>query len=74
MRVAILPALIGKWKMYRSGTSRPLATFDDCTFAQALESYPRGYIDGEPTAERILETLERFEEDTTDTSRIHASR
>jgi 1-acyl-sn-glycerol-3-phosphate acyltransferase len=70
LRVAILPALIeGKC------TAEELATrwrhLDDCTFAQALESYPRGYIDGEPTTERILETLERFEEDTTDTSRVH---
>ncbi len=44
---------------------------DDCSFAQVLESYPRGYIDGEPTAERLLETAERFEEDTTDVARIH---
>jgi hypothetical protein len=44
---------------------------DDCSFAQALDCYPRGYIDGEPTTERLLETVERFEENTTDVARIH---
>jgi 1-acyl-sn-glycerol-3-phosphate acyltransferase len=70
LRAAILPALtegsctaeeqVARWRH-----------LDDCSFAQALESYPRGYIDGEPTAERLLETVERFEEDTTDVARIH---
>ena len=70
LRVAILPALIaGKCTaLEQAARWRHL---DDCTFAQAIESYPRGYIDGEPTTERLLETLERFEEDTTGTSRVH---
>jgi 1-acyl-sn-glycerol-3-phosphate acyltransferase len=70
LRVAILPALTEG-----NCTAEEQATrwrhLDDCSFAMALEGYPRGYIDGEPTTERLLETVERFEEDTTDAARIH---
>lgn len=38
--------------------------------AQQLASYPDGYLD-EPTDMRLLETVERLEEDTTDRSRTH---
>ncbi len=34
--------------------------------AQQLAFYPQGYLSANPTPERILETVERFEEDTTD--------
>jgi hypothetical protein len=48
--------------------SRPLGK----SSFRAYDSSERGDgIDGEPTTERLLETLERFEEDTTDTSRVH---
>jgi len=70
LRVAILPALTEG-----TCTAEEQATrwrhLDDCSFAQALEAYPRGYIDGAPTVERLLETVERFEEGTTDVARIH---
>lgn len=70
LRVAILPALIeGKCTPPEQATL--WRHLDDCTFAQALESYPRGYLDGEPTTERLLETVERFEEDTTDRCGVH---
>ena len=57
--------------MYRSGTSHPLATFGRLHVRPGARILSAGYIDGEPTTERLLETLERFEEDTTDTSRVH---
>jgi 1-acyl-sn-glycerol-3-phosphate acyltransferase len=38
--------------------------------AQQLASYPDGYLD-KPTDMRLLETVERIEEDVTDRSRIH---
>jgi 1-acyl-sn-glycerol-3-phosphate acyltransferase len=70
LRAAIVPALTKG-----EGTAEEQATrwrhLSDCTFSQVLDCYPRGYIDGEPTAERLLETVERFEEDTTDEARIH---
>lgn len=43
----------------------------ECSFALALNFYPPGYIEGETTVERLLETVERFEEDLIDHSRIH---
>jgi len=36
-----------------------------------LSSYPPYYIRSNPTPERLTETVERFEEDTTDKARIH---
>ena len=35
----------------------------DCTFALHLSSYPADYLAEEPCAERLLETIERFEHD-----------
>lgn len=70
LRTAILPPLTNG-----EGTSEEQAMrwrhLDECSFAQMLDCYPGGYIDGAPTAERLLETVERFEEDTTDEARIH---
>jgi 1-acyl-sn-glycerol-3-phosphate acyltransferase len=70
LRAAILPALVNN-----EGTAEEQATrwrhLDDCAFAKLLDCYPRGYLDGELTVERILETVERFDEDTTDEARIH---
>lgn len=42
----------------------------DIYLAQQIESYPVGYLD-HPTETRVLETVERFEEDLTDRARIH---
>lgn len=39
--------------------------------AQQMSHYPPDYISSHPTSERMLETVERFEEDLTDQCRIH---
>jgi hypothetical protein len=39
--------------------------------AQQLSNYPPEYFTPEPTAEQLLETVERFEEDLTDNVRVH---
>jgi hypothetical protein len=39
--------------------------------AQQLGHYPPEYVRSHPTPERMLETVERIEEDLTDVSRIH---
>jgi 1-acyl-sn-glycerol-3-phosphate acyltransferase len=44
----------------------------DIQLAQQLLFYPSDYIRSRPTAERVLETVERFEEDITGSARIHA--
>jgi len=36
-----------------------------------LSNYPSSYVRSNPTPERLTETVERFEEDTTDKARIH---
>jgi 1-acyl-sn-glycerol-3-phosphate acyltransferase len=43
----------------------------DCYLAQQLSWYPPDYLRDNPTPERILETVERFEEDLTDRARVH---
>lgn len=43
----------------------------DCYFAQCLACHPGDYLAGDCTVERVLETVERFEEDLTDTATIH---
>jgi 1-acyl-sn-glycerol-3-phosphate acyltransferase len=70
LRVAILPALTRGEGSPEEQRAR-WRHLDDCSFAQMLSSYPGGYIDGEPTVERLLETVERFEEDTHDEAHIH---
>lgn len=44
----------------------------DLYLAQQLDFYPPDYIRSRPTPERILETVERFEEDLTDVARVHS--
>jgi hypothetical protein len=43
----------------------------DLYLAQQLHCYSGDYLAGEPTPERLLETVERYEEDLTDTARPH---
>ena len=39
--------------------------------AQRLSLYPAGYLEGHPSIERVLETVERLEEDLTDVATVH---
>ena len=43
----------------------------DLYLAQQLSLYPPDYLAADPTPERFLETIERFEEDLTDVAQIH---
>ena len=43
----------------------------DMYLAQQLSHYAPAYVRSKPTDERMLETIEKFEEDLTDESRIH---
>lgn len=69
LRTAILPEMITSElsETERAARWRHLA---DLYLVQQLHCYPGGYI-GQPTAERILETVERYEEDLTDAARAH---
>jgi 1-acyl-sn-glycerol-3-phosphate acyltransferase len=70
LRTAILPGLVsgGIDDTERARRWRQLA---ELYLAQQLSCYPPDYLRSRPTAERLLETVERFEEDLTDRTRIH---
>jgi hypothetical protein len=63
------------------GMTAPTATSEDreqgwdyesrCYLAQQLDCYPPDYLTEPTTAERLLETVERYEEDLTDIVRTH---
>lgn len=69
LRSAILPEMVAGdlTETDRAGRWRSLA---DLYLAQQLHCYPGDYI-AHPTPERILETIERYEEDLTDIARPH---
>ncbi|MFO1062963.1 MAG: 1-acyl-sn-glycerol-3-phosphate acyltransferase [Pirellulales bacterium] len=45
----------------------------DIYLAQQISSYPPGYLDRPTTVTRILETVERLEEDITGSTRVHGN-
>ena len=70
LRKAILPDMTGD-ALPPPEQERREEHLADIYLAQQLFNYPAGYFTPAPTPERILETVERFEEDTTDIARIH---
>jgi 1-acyl-sn-glycerol-3-phosphate acyltransferase len=70
LRAAIMPDLAGGdlAECERSARWRQLA---DLYLVQQLHCYPGGYFEN-PTPERLIETVERYEEDLTDQARPHA--
>ena len=71
LRSAIVPEMaagnLGEAELQRRW--RQLA---DIYLAQQIAFYPVDYWGENPTPERLLETVERFEEDLTDAARVHA--
>jgi 1-acyl-sn-glycerol-3-phosphate acyltransferase len=70
LRKAILPDMTGD-ALPQKEQERREKHLADIYLAQQLFNYPSGYFSPAPTPERILETVERFEEDATDIARIH---
>lgn len=70
LRAAILPDMVAE-KVDETERRRRWQQLSDVYLAQQLSNYPPDYFKPEPTPERLLETVERFEEDLTDTARIH---
>jgi hypothetical protein len=70
LRAAILPDMVAE-KVDEAERTRRWQHLADVYLAQQLANYPPKYFSPAPTAERILETVERFEEDLTDTARVH---
>ena len=53
-------------------TRTPVGQLADMYLAQQMSHYPPEYIKSKPTPERMLETVERFEEDLTDVCRVYS--
>ena len=70
IRTAILPDMV-KGDISEDERKRRWKQLADVYLAQQLAFYPPDYIADNPTPERLLETVERFEEDLTDKSRVH---
>jgi hypothetical protein len=70
LRTAILPDMV-RGGLSEVETARRWRQFADLYFAQQLYCYSADYLDGAPSPERLLETVERYEEDLTDKSRPH---
>ena len=70
LRTAILPDMV-RGGLAAAELTRRWRQFADLYFAQQLHCYSPDYLDGTPSPERLLETVERYEEDLTDKARPH---
>jgi 1-acyl-sn-glycerol-3-phosphate acyltransferase len=70
LRSAILPDMIAR-KVSDSERQRRWRQLADLYFAQQVSFYPPDYVRSSPTPERVMETVERFDEDVHDVARIH---
>jgi 1-acyl-sn-glycerol-3-phosphate acyltransferase len=71
LRAAVLPDIV-QGDISEAERSRRWTQLADMYLAQQLSNYPPDYVASNPTPERMLETVERFEEDLTDQCRVHA--
>jgi 1-acyl-sn-glycerol-3-phosphate acyltransferase len=70
LRSAILPDMT-KDQINEEERQKRWTQLADLYLAQQLFHYPPDYVRSNPTPERLLETVERFEEDLTDRVRVH---
>lgn len=71
LRIAMLPEMTAGG-LPEAEMQRRWRQLADVYLAQQLAFYPPGYLADEPTPDRLLETVEKFEEDLTDVARIHS--
>lgn len=70
LRAAILPDMI-KGDLDEAEKSRRWRLLEDATLAQQLYHYPPNYVTESASKSRMIETIERFEEDLTGTVTVH---
>jgi hypothetical protein len=70
LRTAIVPDII-QGDLTEAELARRWRQLSDLYLAQQLHCYSGDYLAGTPTPERLLETVERYEEDLTDNARPH---
>jgi hypothetical protein len=73
LRRAIVPEMIGE-ELTGAELRRRWEQLRIAEFAQALSLYPAHYVASHPTADRLLETVERFEEQLTGQTPVHGPR
>ena len=71
LRTAMLPDMVSG-EISEAEKQRRWRQLENIYLVQQIAFYPAGYFTPEPTPERILETVEKFEEDLTDTCRVHS--
>jgi 1-acyl-sn-glycerol-3-phosphate acyltransferase len=71
LRTAILPDMV-QGQISDAERERRWRQLADMYIVQQMSHYPPEYAKSNPTPERMLETVERFEEDLTDVCRTHA--
>jgi 1-acyl-sn-glycerol-3-phosphate acyltransferase len=70
IRSAIVPDL-ATGKLTEEEKARRWRHLADCYLAQQLYCYPPQYLEHRSSKERLLETVERYEEDLTDVAQVH---
>ena len=71
LRTAIVPEMVSG-SLSEAEMQRRWRHLADMYLAQQLSCYPADYLAVDPTPERYLETVERFEEDISDKARLHS--
>ena len=70
LRMKIFPDM-SRSELAESECQRRWRQLEDTYLAQQIDCYPGNYVGQFPSVDRILETVEKFEEDLTDAARIH---
>jgi 1-acyl-sn-glycerol-3-phosphate acyltransferase len=70
LRAAILPDMVDG-SITEAERARRWEQLARLYLAQQLSLFPAGYLEGSPSVERVLETVERLEEDLTDVATVH---
>ena len=70
LRTAILPDMV-RGALAEDELARRWRQLADLYLCQQLQCYSGDYLADDPTPERLLETVERYEEDLTDAARPH---
>ncbi|MSQ97454.1 MAG: 1-acyl-sn-glycerol-3-phosphate acyltransferase [Gemmataceae bacterium] len=71
LRAAILPDM-AQGEITEAERARRWEQLANLYLVQQLSCYPPDYLAANPTPDRLLETVERYEEDLTDVARIHS--
>jgi hypothetical protein len=71
LRIAILPEMLNG-EIDEAERQRRWRQLGDMYLAQQLSCYPPDYLSSNPSPHRLMETVERFEEDLTDKHRLYS--